>query len=253
MAEELVSRIRSYYELEAALPEAERAAAEAEATLRQAMFDLRAAQEEEWTYSGSFRSLKDRFTGKKEEREATLRSAVQRAESALAHARRERDRANQDREKIAAELDRLPSREALEQMAREHPETEAEYHRLEARYCAAVLMPLLDENHRDLTACGKLLRGEYLASFGDPEAPARVEAAPGVSGRKCAGYLRRLRSALERLDMSLEEAPFFDDPAAYIVAAAARHNRLDRCRDALEQNEAMQRAIRRLKSRLEVI
>ena len=46
--------------------------------------------------------------------------------------------------------------------------------------------------------------------------------------------------------MTLEGAPYFDDPVYYIVSAAARHNRLDRCRDALEQNEAMQRAIRRL-------
>ena len=246
MAEDLLSRIRRRYEVEASLPGAERAAERAEAALRQAIFDRRDAVEKELAYSGSFGSLRDRLTGKKEARELELRHGVQRAESALAAARQEKDRAEQQLAEIKAQLEQLPAREALLQMARENPDTDAVCSRLEAAYCAAMLTELLEQNHRDLADCGKLLRGEYLGTFAGSEETARIEATPGVSGRECAEYLRRLRTALERLDMTLEGAPYFDDPVYYIVSAAARHNRLDRCRDALEQNEAMQRAIRRL-------
>ena len=148
-------------------------------------------------------------------------------------------------------MDQLPEWEALKSVALENPETAAEYWRLEALYCLAVLQSELEQNHADLTEHYKYLRGEYAGRVMSVEESAVIQTSSGVSGECCAPWLARLRNALDGMGIPMEAWTYFSNPTGYIVSAAARHNQITLARDALEQNEAVQRFVRNLKEKLE--
>ena len=106
MTQSELTQKRFYLDL--ALLRANRAKQVVEATLRQAKYDLREAKVAETEYPGSFRSFRDRLTGKQEEAATALRHAVQKAEADLAAAQREKTLLDARLSEVKNQLSALP-------------------------------------------------------------------------------------------------------------------------------------------------
>ena len=224
---------------------------ENETALRQAKFDARQSEIALVEYQGSFFRFLNRFSEARRNKESELERNVRLTRQTLDDVTRQRERLELEAEENRSRMEQLPQWETLRRIAMENPETATEFWRLETLYCLTAVQPLLEENHADLTEYGKYLRGEYMGRLSSVEEIAEVQSAPGVSGTECRVWIERLREATAALEIPTGDWAFYDNPKGYIVTAAAHHNRLNLCRDALEQNEDLQRFARRTKEKLE--
>lgn len=231
------------YQSEIELLRLERQAEENKAALRQAKHDLREAQTAQALYSGSFRALRDRFTGKKEAAETTMRHAVANAAAALTSAQRQKESLDAQLSQVNGQLALLPGWEALNDGSRE-------WCRLEALLCAEVLAPLLEETLILLNERRKMANGAVPGKIYTFSEQAKIGCAPEQSAAACKPYVARLKSALENLEISIPDLPFFDHPATFLNAAT-EYTRKDRLHEAILQTEDLQRLIAGLRKKLE--
>lgn len=244
---ELTGKIRDCYAAMTADLDLDSRIRENAQSLRQAKYDLRQAKAAQLEYRGSVRSLLDRLKGSRDQTVEELAAAVRKAEAELQSQSLEKERLANDQAQIRQQLEALPDWDSLRGLALENEETAREFRTLDARYCISVLEPLLEQNRRDLTEYGRYLRGEYLGKMTTPLEAAGIQTAPGESGEACAPLVARLRDALENMGIPMGSYDYFDNPVAYVVTAAAQHNRLDLCRRALDQAEALKMEIQYLK------
>ena len=237
------SSIHDHYDLLISLLHLERQLAENESALRQAKYDLREAKVAEAEYSGSFRALRDRLTGKQEAAETALRHAVQTAEAHLASTRQQKEALDAQLAEGKAQLSVCPAWEVLRDGSRE-------WYRLEALLCMETVAPLLEISRDLLTRRRNQFNGTYAGQIKTRQELAQIYSAPEAAGEACKPYLLRLQEALAHLEISLDLHRCFLDPTAFL-SCATQFNRMDRVNEAIAQVEAMQHLLPGLQKQLE--
>ena len=235
--------IQQRFDLDFALLQATRRKAQTQAALRQAKYDLREAQIAQTEYSGSFKSFRDKLTGKREATETQLRHDVQRAETALVTAQQELDNVNQKLPRLEDALSQLPAWESLK------PQDEPLWQRLEARYCIEVLIPLLEITHQLLTERRAQFNGTYAGQLKSLQDLADIYSAPEAAAEGCKPYLLRLESALAFLEIPFSLGSFFINPTVFL-SEATKFTQMDRINTAIGQTEKLQRLLSQLQKDL---
>lgn len=226
-----------YYETQTSLLRLDRRIEEVSKAVRQAKYDLRTAEETLLNYQASVKSFLDRFSGKRVEKEETLRRRIREAEAKLKILLREKETLDQRQTEWKGRLKEFPSGDQLRQSA-----DVKQWAALEAKYCAEALDPLLVENHKALLEYRSLLRGEYpILTY---QRQQEICAEPNVWAEQCVPYLHRLKEALDILEVSFSLGSYYKSPVAYLVNVAADHNRRDRVNQALDQVEEIQRIVK---------
>lgn len=237
-----MSQIQDRFQLEIGLLRVERQVEEAKAALRQAKFDLREAKVAQSEYAGSFRSFRDKLKGQREETETALRHAVQKAETALPSAQWQKEQLDAQLSQLKEQSAALPDWESLN-------DGSEEWHRLEARYCAEVLVPLLEATRELLVERRNQFNGSNAGQIKTRYALADIYSAPEAAGEACRPYLLRLKAALDKLGIALELGSYFDAPTAFL-SQATKYTRMDRINRAISQTEALQRQMSNLQKEL---
>lgn len=213
--------------------------------LRQAKYDLRQAQKAQVLYGSSFSAFLDKLTGKQEDKETSLRHAVQRAEADLAAAKHSILSTEEQIAQLEQILAVLPQWDTLKTA-----ETESLWYRFDALLCAQILLPLLEINHRLLLERRSQANGSNAGQLKTVSELADVYSAPEKAGEDCKPYLARLETALAALGLQLPDCGYFRDPAAFLNSAT-KYTRFDRLNDAIDQTEALLRSIAALQQQLE--
>ena len=207
------------YELETAIFRSSQKEEKLKEAVKQAKFDLRQATIAQVEYSG-IRAFLDKLSGKYSDKAEVFSREVRKAEAELSILERQLEA---EQQKLTALQKQRTSLPPLEQLRTE--ENAALWSKLEAHSCAEQLLPLLDETAEALTEYRQMLRGEIpLLSIGQQQA---IGTAPIALAQECQPLLQRL----EKAGTDLPTADFFRNPAAFL-AAAARHNQLERAADA---------------------
>ena len=238
-----MSQIQERFQLEIELLRLERKIAENSAAIRQAKYDLREAKVAETEYSGSFRALRDKFTGRREETETALRHAVQKAETDLASARRQSENLDARLAQVKAQLSALPDWQSLS-------DGSPEWFRLEGLYCLEALEPLLTVTHELLTERRNQFNGANAGQLKTRQDLADIYSAPEAAGEACKSYLLRLKAALDALGIPFELCSFFDSPT-YFLSSATQYTRMDRINTAIGQTENLLHRLPQLGKQLE--
>lgn len=229
--------IQKRFDCDLALLRANRKQAQAQAALRQAKFDLREAKAAQLEYGGSFRSFRDKLTGKKEESEIRLRHAVAKAEAEASNARRNLDAAEEEIRNLEAALTQLPPWESLKT-----EENAILWSELEVRYCTEWLIPHLEITHQLLLERRAQFNGTNAGQIKTLGELAEIYSAPEAAAEDCVPYIRRLQTALNFLGADFPKFAFFDAPTAFL-SSATQYTRMDRINTAIAQAEKLQRLL----------
>lgn len=238
------SPLREHFDLQISLLRLERQQSQQEAALRQAKYDLREAKIAQTEYGSTFRSFLDKITGRREEAETALRHAVQKTESALASAQLEHDSLTGRLSELKAQLSVLPDWASCN-------DGSAEWNRLEALYCAELLLPRLDITHHLLLERRAQFNGTHAGEIKTRTKLADIYSAPESAGEDCKILLLRLKAALDGLEIPLEIGSYFEAPTAFL-SSATQYTRMDRINTALAQTEKLQKLLPQLQKQLEV-
>ena len=233
------------FDLDLSLLRANRAKQVVESVLRQAKYGLREAKVAETEYPGSFRSFRDRLTGRREEAETALRHAVQKAEADLAAAQRELPIKLEQISALEEKLSQLPPWDTLRS-----PETDALWCRLEALYCAETLVLLLEFNRLLLLERRNQFNGTYAGQVKSWQELADIYSAPEAAGEDCKTYILRLKTALDGLGIPFGIPSYFESPTAFL-SSVTQYTRMDRVNTAIAQTESMQQLLPKLQKQLE--
>ena len=237
-----MEQIQIRYQAEIDLLRLKQQVEESNAALRQAKFNLREAKVAHAEYAGSFKSFWDKLKGQREEAETVLRHAVQKAETDLASAQRQKEQLDAQLSQLNEQLAVLPDWESLKDGSQE-------WYRLEALYCMEVLSPMLEATHDLLTQRRNQFNGTNAGQIKSRQTLSEIYSAPEAAGEACKPYLLRLKAALEELDIPLELHSFFDTPTAYL-STATQFTRMDRINTAITQAETLQRQLIKLQKEL---
>jgi len=230
------------FQLEIDLLRLERQYEAAEAALRQGKFDLREAKQEQILYNGSFKSFRDKLTGRREEAETTLRHAIQKAEAGLTSAQRQKEQLGTQLAQAKETLALLPDWNSLNDGSRE-------WHRLEARYCMEVLAPMLEANRELLVERRNQFNGTNAGQVKAWHTLAQIYSAPEAAGEACKPYLLRLKAALDVLKVPFVLSSYFDNPTAFL-SSATQYTRMDRINTAIGQVEKLLRQLPELQKQI---
>ena len=236
--------IQKRYDLELSLLRANRDLTRCEADLRLAKYNLREANIAQVEYSGSFKSFRDKLTGKREEVETSLRHAVQKAEVCLTVAQQAFEALQKEIPELEESLSQYPAWEALKDA-----ENKSLWCQLEALYCLEVLTPLLESTHRLLMMRRNQFNGTYAGEVKSLQELSDIYSAPEAAAEACKPFLTRLQNALEPLDISCTAGVFFENPTAFL-SEATQYTRMDRINTAIVQVEALQRTLLKLQKEL---
>ena len=237
--------IKDRFDLEISLLRASRKKNAADATLRQAKFDLREAQQAQTLYSSTFKSFCDKLTGKREAQETKLRHAVQQAEVNLSAAKQTVSAAEEKITLLNQALASYPKWESLKTA-----NNEADWCRLEALYCAEVLLPMLEVSHDLLMERRNQVNGSNSGEIKSHHELAEIYSAPEKAGEDCKPYIQRLQAALTILGMQLPDYTYFENPS-YFLNSATHYTRFDQLNKAISQAEALRRKISSLQKELD--
>lgn len=210
------------YELETDIFYSSQKEAELKDAVKQAKFRLRQSEIAQVEYSG-IRVFLDKLSGKYADKAEAFSREVRKAKAELSILEQQ---FAAEQQKLSALKEQRASLPALEQLRT--PDSEALWCSLERIRCARVLLPKLEALEEALTEYRQMLRGEIpLLSISQQQA---IGAAPIALAEEC----RPLLDSLETAGAQTQPGEFFRSPAAFL-AAAARHNQLDRAAAAAGQ------------------
>ena len=238
--------LKERFDLDLSLLRTSRKKNAADATLRQAKFDLREAQQAQTLYGSTFKSFCDKLTGKREAQETNLRHAVQRAETNLAAAKQTVSAAEEKIALLNQALASFPKWESLKTA-----NNEADWCRLEALYCAEVLLPMLEVSHDLLMERRNQVNGSNSGEIKSHHELAEIYSAPEKAGEDCKPYIQRLQAALTILGMQLPDYTYFENPS-YFLNSATHYTRFDQLNKAISQVETLRRKISSLQKELDI-
>lgn len=193
----------------------------------QARFQLHTASRLETEYRNSFRSFVHKLQGKQEEESARLSREKRLAEGHLNQLVQQKESEIARQEATKAQLSQLPSWESLATEG-----NQPQWAKLELSLCADALLPQLEELDELLSEYRRMLRGEFPVLSIEERQTISTGPIDAVTEQKV--LFHRLEGALEILGHSGELPEFFRNPAGFL-AAAARHNQLERAAEAEDQ------------------
>lgn len=223
--------LSTVYGLETQLLRIRRRKQKLEDSLRKAKADLRAARISQVEYDGSLRSFLDRFSGKKADKEEALSRDVRKAEAELSALERRIEEETAKLSSLQEQRSIFPPADTLRTA-----ENEDQWATLELAFCAEALLPLLEDTAVALEEYRQMLRGEFPMLSVDRQQ--QIGAAPIASAEECLPLLKRLETAGALLNKPMPVPEFFRNPAGFL-AAAARHNQLERAVNAQAQTERL--------------
>ena len=232
-------KLSQRYALETVLLRLERQQAVITEDIKQAKYDIRCKNEALLSYEGGLRRFLDQLSGKREEKAEALRRDLRHAENLLSTLLREQEALRQECTELQKELQSLPSLDILRKA------NELEWAALEARYCAEALSPLLEGTKMALLEYRELMQGSRPDVL-SPTAQQEIYTAPNLWGEQCQPLVERLKIALDILETPFAPGGYFDSPASYLVTVAAKHNRLDRVNQALDQTQDIMNLTRKI-------
>jgi len=244
----LRSQLKDAYELDSRLFALSLRGKELGETVKQAKAELRDARVRQVEYTG-FRALWDKAHGRYADKAEALDYRVRRAEAELKLLQRQQSEITEEISDIQTAKSSLPSMEELKAAALESPETARLWAALECRLCAGKLPPLLEKNEQALLEYRRLLRGEYPVL--SVEQQQTISAEPDIWAQQCSELLERMQEPLGILGMALEIPPYYQSPIFFLMYAAAKHNRMDRASQALDQVQEVRRLIARIPMQLD--
>lgn len=218
------------HDLELTRFRAERQLSDVKEAAARAVFDLRRQEEALRGYENGFAGLIARFTGRREEKLEQLWAEVRHAQAQRDACRRELEALEQAIRETEDALAALPG----------WPELNAP--EWEARICARMLEPLLEENYEALKEARRSLRGERMGEIMSAEKFQSFYGEADRTGEACAVLAKRL-NALGHLS---KVPPYYQAPTAYTANAATGFIRLDRVSEAIGQCLQMQSAVSEL-------
>ena len=219
--------------------------------IAQARYDQRLANAAAAEYKGSLQSFFHRFSGKQASRAEELAREKRAADARLEALLREQEILRKTYTETADELNRLPTREELLSRAGDDPAFTAQFHRLEGRFLAEQLLPLLDENYDALLAFRDLLQGNRMGEIMSHEQRQSICTLPDTTGKACAELLARLEEAMAGLNQPFGVPDYYRAPVAYINAVASDALRRDRINQALDQVLDVKKQVSRLRETLD--
>lgn len=222
-------QLRQCYRLEISLLRLEKQSSALSEKIKEARFNLRGCKENLLNYEGSVRGFFDKLSGKREERTEARNREVRQAEAELQALLRQKESLDRELADIAEQRKVLPDLDALREAS-----DGKDWAALEAKFCAEALLPLLEKNYQALLEYRSLLQGSRLEIL-TIEKQQEISAGPNIWGEKCRPLMQRLKAALDILQIPFEPGAYYRSPTAYIVSAAAKHNRMDRVNQALDQ------------------
>ena len=243
MKKSILAQLDRRYTLDTQLHSLNLQRKETEADIRQAKWNLRCQQQKQVEYESSLRYLLDRLRGKREEAEEAFHREIRQEKEKLAELSRKQERIAYQINQLSQQEEGLPTAEQLRDAAEQEPEARARWADLEFLFCANMLLPLLKENEDALNEYRAQLRGEHMGQVMSREEFYEVGTAHLDYAVKCAALLERMRLAAQKKEEAWEIPGYFQNPNGFIVAAAARHNRLDRVNTALDQIYAMKKRV----------
>ena len=232
-------KLTQYFETRTDLLHVERRLEAVTEEIKQAKYDLRAAEETHRNYRGSFQTFLDKLSGNREKAEETLRRQLRAAKKQLEALLREQEALTARQKELKEKEKALPSPEELRRT-----EGKALWAEGEAKYCAEVLAPLLEENRKALLESRSLMRGEHPEILSERKRQ-EIYAGPNIRAERCLPWLHRLAEAMEVLEMPFDMGDYYRSPAAYLVNSVAMHNRRDRVNNALDQVEEKQKLVKK--------
>ena len=195
-----------------------------DADLRLAKQELRTATMALVEYESSLRAFWNKLTGKHADTLEQLSREKRFAQANQEQLHRQLEEAKTRLETLKIRQAGLPSWQSLRE-----GDNPARWAQLEASLCALTLLPQLDRMDEALIEYRKMLRGEIpMLSIGEQQ---RISTAPIRAAEKQKDVLCRLEKALEILESQEKIPEFFQNPAGFL-AAAARHNQLERAAEA---------------------
>lgn len=202
----------------------------------QARFQLQTASRLETEYRNSFRSFVHKLTGKQEEESARLSREKRMAEAHLNRLTQQKEEETARQDALKAQLAQLPSWESLAT-----DENQPQWAKLELSLCADALLPRLEELDELLSEYRRMLRGEFPVLSIEERQTISTGPIDAVMEQKI--LFRRLEKALEILGHGGELPEFFRNPAGFL-AAAARHNQLERAVEAEDQTIRLRKLLK---------
>ena len=214
------------YELETAIFRSTARKAELKEAVAQGKYALREAKIAQVEYGG-IRAFLDKLSGKYADQAEVFSREVRKAESELSTLEQQ---LKAETQKLSALQEQRAALPPLEQLRT--PEAKEIWAPLEIRLCAEILSPLLTQLGDALTEYRKMLRGEFPVLSIEERQTISTGPIDAVTEQKV--LFHRLEGALEILGHSGELPEFFRNPAGFL-AAAARHNQLERAAEAESQ------------------
>ena len=236
--------LQTCFDLKLSLLRANHKLAQSKAALKLAKYNLREAKFAQLNYNGSFKSFRDKFTGKREESETTLRHAVQIAESEQTSAQCAVEALEKEIPELEKTISQLPSWETLR-----NTENEFLWCRLESLFCIESLIPLAETTHQLLLMRRNQFNGTYAGDIKSLQELSDIYSAPEAAGEACKPLLAQLQNALDFLDISFLIGAFFNNPTAFL-SEATQYTRMDRINTAIVQTEELQRSLYKLQKEL---
>lgn len=219
--------------------------------LSQAKFDKRSAWEAHAQYQGSLRSFLDRLKGVMEEKAELLAKDLRMAEAREKQLDQERKQLIRKIAENELQIEAAPEYDELWQLAASDPEAAREWHRLDALYCIEALQPLLEDCRTALVERRNMLNGANVGKVYTYSERAEIQTNPEKCGEDCKYLIQRLEKSLKNLEIPFEPGGFFSNPAFFLNASAAHHNRRDRLNQALDQALSLQKQLAKLRTQLE--
>ena len=228
--------ITQVYDLELAFLRARRKQEELQEAVKQSAWAYREAQQAEVEYLSSVRRLIHKITGNTDRLEE-IRRKIQQAKAHHEYCTRELKSHEEIFEELERAMQEIPPMEYRKKIAKADPETNRYFAQREQELCAEMLRPILKQTLEALEDYRQHLRGgnsDRIMSVKEIQEICGAHIAPA---KECHRLLLRLRQALEILEQPMEISAYFENPAGF-VAAAARHNQLDKINAAISQVEA---------------
>lgn len=216
--------------------------------LEEARGELYAAKADLHEYeAGGLAPMLDKLRGRYPEKIESLVRRMRRAEFAVSSLEGENVSLRLKTEAANAELASLAG---CEERLAELDADPADQLRWRAAFLCRAAIPALEESHKALLEYRKLIQGSTLEILTYAQQQA-IQGEADAWGEKCRKLLMAIWEILESTGADFSLKGYYTVPTAYIVSAAAEHNRRNRLNKAIDQSLAYRRQLQELLAQLE--
>ena len=245
MEREIITMIRERFRLETESLLTQRKIKNLTEDIRMENYLLRERKVARIEYDGSLKKMLDALKGKKEQRIEELDRAVRQSEANLQSRKQQLDMEKQTLAELEKAISGIPDRKTLKEQAEGNPAAELEFAKRTAGFCAVQLESMLQTCMTALEEHRKIIRGERAGELMSQSERLGIMAKPEEIAEAIRPVLEELQEALVRQGEDLQIGVFFQSPSLFLNPAA-RHTKLDRASQAMDQVLNMQKTVKTL-------